>query len=169
MSHHAKPFEFYPTDGSNLGFNERLVRWCKRYLNDLRGGISVYPHAAVSGKAIAPALRYHLLSQSVCAAAVTCGANTDFGGAIRHSEANPTAIRDLPTQEQAKTQFYRDLYADDIQFLQHLIDKLGNEPAREEKAVWRSFSSSEEVFTKRKPSTGAKPLELAAAIAYVRV
>ena len=69
-------------------------------------------------------------------------------------------------QEQAKTQFYLDLYADDIQFLEHLIDKLGNEPAREEKAVWRSFSSSEEVFTKRKPSTGANPLELAAAIAY---
>jgi hypothetical protein len=37
-------------------------------------------------------LRYHLLSQPVCAVPVrTCGANTDFGAAIRRSEANPKA------------------------------------------------------------------------------
>ncbi len=141
MSHHAKPFEFHPADGrgsSNLGFQDRLVRWCKQYLRELRGGIYRYPHAAISGKATAPGLRYHLLSQSVCAAAVTCGANTDFGAAIRRSEANPKAIRDLPTQEQARMQLYLDLYADDIhwQFLEHLIEKLGNEPAREEQAIW---------------------------------
>ena len=165
MSHHAKPFEFHPTDGSsNLGFQDRLALWCKKYLKDLRGGIYVYPHAAISGKPTAPALRYHLLSQSVCAAAVTCGANTDFGVAIRRSEANPRAIRDLPTQEQARTQFYLDLYADDIQFLEHLIEKLGNEPAREEQAIWRIFSKK--LFTERKPSTSAKPLEFAAAIAF---
>ena len=165
MSNHAKPFEFHPTDGSsNLSFRERLVLWCTKYLRELEAGIHVYPHAAVSGKAIAPALRYHLLSQSVCAAAVAYGANIDFGANIRRSEANPTAIRDLPTQEQAKTQFWVDLFADDVRLLKHLIDKLGNEPAREEKAVWRTFS--EKVFTKRKPSTSADPLDLAAHIAF---
>jgi hypothetical protein len=69
----------------------------------------------------------------------------------------------LPTQEQAKTQFWVDLFADDVRLLEHLIDKLGNEPAREEKAVWRTFS--EKVFTKRKPST-SDPLDLAAHIAF---
>jgi hypothetical protein len=63
----------------------------------------------------------------------------------------------LPTQEQAKTQFWVDLFADDVRLLEHLIDKLGNEPAREEQAVWRTFS--EKVF-KRKPSLGANPLIL---------
>jgi len=164
MSHHAKPFDFHPTDGSNIGFQERLVSWCKRYLRDLKGGIYVYPHQTSAGKQTAPSLRYHLLSQSVCAAVRTFGADTDFGAAIRHSEANPKAIRDLPTQDQARTQFYLDLYADDVRFLEHLIDKLGNEPAREEKAVWRTFS--EKVFTKRKPSTGTNPLELAAHIVF---
>jgi hypothetical protein len=70
----------------------------------------------------------------------------------------------LPTQEQAKTQFWADLFADDVRLLEHLIDKLGNEPAREEKAVWRTFS--EKVFTKRKPSTSADPLDLAAHMAF---
>ena len=164
MSNHAKPFEFHPTDGSsNLSFRERLAIWCKKYLKDLRGGIYVYPHQTSAGKAIAPALRYHLLSQPVCEAAVAYGANTDFGANIRRSEANPTAIRDLPTQEQAKTQFWVDLFADDVRLLEHLIDKLGNEPAREEQAVWRTFS--EKVF-KRKPSLGANPLDLAAHIAH---
>jgi hypothetical protein len=69
----------------------------------------------------------------------------------------------LPTQEQAKTQFWVDLFADDVRLLEHLIDKLGNEPAREEQAVWRTFS--EKVF-KRKPSLGANPLDLAAHIAH---
>ena len=87
---------------------------CKRYLRDLRGGSYVYPHQTSNGKLTAPALRYHLLSQAMCAAAGTCGAHTDFGAAIRHSEANPKAIRDLPTQELARTQFYLDLYADDV-------------------------------------------------------
>jgi hypothetical protein len=165
MSTHAKPFEFHPTDGSsNLSFRERLVLWCKKYLRELEAGIYVYPHAAISGKPTAPALRYHLLSQAVCEAAVAYGANTDFGVSIRHSDANPKAIRDLPTQDQAKTQFYLDLYANDVKLLKHLIDKLGNEPAREEKAVWRTFS--EKLFGKRKPSASADPLDLAAHIAY---
>ena len=164
MSHHAKPFDFHPTDGSTIGLQERLVSWCKRYLRDLKGGIYVYPHQTSAGKQTAPSLRYHLLSQSVCAAVRTFGANTDFGARIRHSEANPKAIRDLPTQDQARTQFYLDLYADDVRFLEHLIDKLGNEPAREEQAIWRTFSKK--LFTERKPSTGAKPLEYAAAIAF---
>jgi hypothetical protein len=165
MSNHAKPFEFHPTDGSsNLSFRERLAIWCKKYLKDLRGGIYVYPHQNSAGKAIASTLRYHLLSQPVCEAAVAYGANTDFGPAIRHSEANPRATRDLPTQEQAKTQFWVDLFADDVRLLEHLIDKLGNEPAREEKAVWRTFS--EKVFTKRKRSTSADPLDLAAHMAF---
>ena len=165
MSNHAKPFDFYPTDGSSSqSFRERLVLWCKKYLKELEAGIHVYPHQTSLGKQTAPALRYHLLSQPVCAAAVTYGANIDFGPAIRHSEANPKAIRDWPTQEQARTQFYLDLYGDDVRLLKHLIDKLGNEPAREEKAVWRTFS--EKVFTKRKSSTGANPLDLAAHIAF---
>ena len=165
MSNHAKPFDFHQTDGSsNLSFRERLVLWCKKYLKELQAGIHVYPHQTSTGKLTAPALRYHLLSEPVCAAAVTFGANTDFGAAIRHSEENPKAIRDLPTQEHARTQFYLDLYADDVRLLKHLIDKLGNEPAREEKAVWRTFS--EKVFTKRKPSTSADPLDLAAHIAF---
>jgi hypothetical protein len=165
MSNHAKPFDFHQTDGSsNLSFRERLVLWCKKYLRELEAGIHVYPHQTSAGKAIAPALRYHLLSQPVCEAAVAYGANTDFGPAIRRSEAHPTAIRDLPTQEQAKTQFWVDLFTDDVRLLKHLIDKLGNEPAREEKAVWRTFS--EKVFTKRKPSTSADPLDLAAHIAF---
>ena len=165
MSNHAKPFDFYPTDGSSSqSFRDRLVLWCKKYLKELEAGIHVYPHQTSLGKQTAPALRYHLLSQPVCAAAVTYGANIDFGPAIRHSEANPKAIRDLPTQEQARTQFYLDLYGDDVRLLKHLIDKLGNEPAREEKAVWRTFS--EKVFTKRKSSTGANPLDLAAHIAF---
>ena len=166
MSHHAKPFDFHPTDGSsnNLSFRERLVLWCKKYLRELEAGIYVYPHAAISGKPTAPALRYHLLSQSVCEAAVAYGANTDFGVSIRHSDANPKAIRDLPTQDQAKTQFYLDLYANDVKLLKHLIDKLGSEPAREEKAVWRTFS--EKLFGKRKPSASADPLDLAAHIAF---
>ena len=165
MSNHAKPFDFYPTDGSSSqSFRDRLVLWCKKYLKELEAGIHVYPHQTSLGKQTAPALRYHLLSQPVCAAAVTYGANIDFGPAIRHSEANPKATRDLPTQEQARTQFYLDLYGDDVRLLKHLIDKLGNEPAREEKAVWRTFS--EKVFTKRKSSTGANPLDLAAHIAF---
>ena len=165
MSNHAKPFDFHQTDGSsNLSFRERLVLWCKKYLRELEAGIHVYPHQTSTGKPTASALRYHLLSQPVCEAAVAYGANTDFGPAIRRSEANPTAIRDLPTQEQAKTQFWVDLFADDVRLLKHLIDKLGNEPAREEKAVWRTFS--EKVFTKRKPSTSADPLDLAAHIAH---
>ena len=165
MSNHAKPFDFHQTDGSsNLSFRERLVLWCKKYLRELEAGIHVYPHQTSTGKPTASALRYHLLSQPVCEAAVAYGANTDFGPAIRRSEANPTAIRDLPTQEQAKTQFWVDLFADDVRLLKHLIDKLGNEPAREEKAVWRTFS--EKVFTKRKPSTSADPLDLAAHIAF---
>ena len=164
MSHHAKPFDFHPTDGSTIGLQERLVSWCKRYLRDLKGGIYVYPHQTSAGKQTAPSLRYHLLSQSVCAAVRTFGANTDFGARIRHSEANPKAIRDLPTQDQARTQFYLGLYADDVRFLEHLIDKLGNEPAREEQAIWRTFSKK--LFTERRPSTGAKPLEYAAAIAF---
>ena len=165
MSNHAKPFDFHQTDGSsNLSFRDRLVLWCKKYLKELQAGIHVYPHQTSTGKLTASALRYHLLSEPVCAAAVTFGANTDFGAAIRHSEENPKAIRDLPTQEHARTQFYLDLYADDVRLLKHLIDKLGNEPAREEKAVWRTFS--EKVFTKRKPSTSADPLDLAAHIAF---
>ena len=165
MSNHAKPFDFHQTDGSsNLSFRDRLVLWCKKYLKELQAGIHVYPHQTSTGKLTASALRYHLLSEPVCAAAVTFGANTDFGAAIRHSEENPKAIRDLPTQEHARTQFYLDLYADDVRLLKHLIDKLGNEPAREEKAVWRTFS--EKVFTKRKSSTGANPLDLAAHIAF---
>ena len=165
MSNHAKPFDFHQTDGSsNLSFRERLSLWCKKYLRELEAGIHVYPHQTSNGKTTATALRYHLLSQSVCEAAVTFGANTDFGPAIRHSEGNPRAIRDLPTQEHARTQFYLDLYADDVRLLKHLIDKLGNEPAREEKAVWRTFS--EKVFTKRKPSTSEDPLDLAAHIAF---
>jgi hypothetical protein len=70
----------------------------------------------------------------------------------------------LPTQEQAKTQFWVDLFADDVRLLEHLIDKLGNEPAREEKAVWRTFT--EKIFTTRKPSTSADPLDLAAHMAF---
>ena len=113
MSNHAKPFDFHQTDGSsNLSFRERLVLWCKKYLRELEAGIHVYPHQTSNGKTTATALRYHLLSQSVCEAAVTFGANTDFGPAIRHSEGNPRAIRDLPTQEHARTRLYLDLYAD---------------------------------------------------------
>ena len=165
MSNHAKPFDFHQTDGStNLSLRERLVIWCKKYLRELEASIHVYPHQTSTGKPTASALRYHLLSKPVCEAAVAYGANTDFGPAIRHSEANPNAIRDLPTQEQAKTQFWVDLFADDVRLLKHLIDKLGNEPAREEKAVWRTFS--EKVFPKRKPSTSADPLDLAAHIAH---
>ncbi len=70
--------------------------------------------------------------------ASACGAKTDFGAAIRHSEANPKAMRDLPTQELARTQFYLDLYVDDVKLLVHLIEKLGNEPAREEQAIGRT-------------------------------
>ena len=94
--------------------------------------------------------------------ASACGADTDFGAAIRHSEANPKAIRDLPTQELARTQFYLDLYADEL--LEHLIEKLGNEPAREEQAIWRTFS--QKLFASSKPSTFTKTLDFAAQMVY---
>ena len=117
-----------------------------------------------AAKATAPALRFHVLTKGICAAAVACGANTDFGAAIRLSEDYPKALRALPTQEQAKTQYYMDLYADGIRLLEHLIEKLGNEPAREEQAVWRTFS--QKLFSNRKPSARARPLEFAAYIVY---
>ncbi len=65
-----------------------------------------------------------------------------------------------------RSQFYLDLYADDAKLLkfEHLIEKLGNEPAREEQARRRTFS--QRLFPSRKPSTFTRTLDFAAQIAY---
>ena len=141
---HMQPFQFQGPPGDKLGWEQRIVKWADDYLKKLRGGTLAYPHETGAGKPQAQSLRGFLLSRPVLAVLKNSGVNTSYGNSMRLSAEDAHTARVIPQQDQARQQYYLDLFADDVALLERIKSMLGSQPVLEKEAVWTTFGK---VFT----------------------
>ena len=137
--------------------------WADEYLKKLRGGTLAYPHETGAGKPQAQSLRGYLLSKSMLAVLQNSSVDTSYGPSMRLSAENADTARVIPQQEQARQQYYLDLFADDVAFLERIKSMLGSQPVLEKEAVWTTFGK---VFTDLDRSRITKPTELASTLEF---
>jgi hypothetical protein len=82
---------------------------------------------------------------------------------MRLSAENADTARVIPQQEQARQQYYLDLFADDVALLERIKSMLGTQPVLEKEAVWTTFGK---VFTVLDRSRITKPTELASTLEF---
>ena len=160
---HMQPFQFQGPPGDKLGWEQRIVKWADDYLKKLRGGTLAYPHETGAGKPQAQSLRGYLLSLSVLAVLRNSKVDTSYGPSMRLSAENADTARVIPQQEQARQQYYLDLFADDVALLERIKSTLGSQPVLEKEAVWTTFGK---VFTDLDRSRITKPTELASTLEF---
>ena len=160
---HMQPFQFQGPPGDKLGWEQRIVKWADDYLRKLRGGTLAYPHETGAGKPQAQSLRGYLLSKSMLAVLQNSSVDTSYGPSMRLSAENADTARVIPQQEQARQQYYLDLFADDVALLERIKSTLGSQPVLEKEAVWTTFGK---VFTDLDRSRITKPTELASTLEF---
>ena len=160
---HMQPFQFQGPPGDKLGWEQRIVKWADDYLKKLRGGTLAYPHETGAGKPQAQSLRGFLLSGPVLAVPKNSGVNTSYGNSMRLSAEDAHTARVIPQQDQARQQYYLDLFADDVALLERIKSMLGSQPVLEKEAVWTTFGK---VFTELDRSRITKPTELASTLEF---
>jgi hypothetical protein len=160
---HIQPFQFQGPPGDKLGWEQRIVKWADEYLKKLRGGTLAYPHETGAGKPQAQSLRGYLLSKSMLAVLQNSSVDTSYGPSMRLSAENADTARVIPQQEQARQQYYLDLFADDVALLERIKSMLGSQPVLEKEAVWTTFGK---VFTDLDRSRITKPTELASTLEF---
>ena len=160
---HMQPFQFQGPPGDKLGWEQRIVKWADDYLKKLRGGTLAYPHETGAGKPQAQSLRGFLLSGPVLAVLQNSKVDTSYGNSMRLSAESTHTARVIPQQEQARQQYYLDLFADDVALLERIKSMLGSQPVLEKEAVWTTFGK---VFTELDRSRVTKPTELASTLEF---
>ena len=76
-------------------------------------------------------LRGYLLSVSVLAVLKNSKVDTRYGNSMRLSAESTHTARVIPQQDQARQQYYLDLFADDVALLERIKSMLGSQPVLE--------------------------------------